>query len=82
MLHRNDVCRVVWCYRNFVVISAVEVSVYYGGVYVFNVRFDLYIVYSMVICVDVCGVVCVAECCLFLQSGCCLLCCFVVYGEL
>ena len=35
----------------------------------FQVCFDLYVVYGVVICVDVCGVVCVVECCLFLESG-------------
>ena len=63
---------------NFVVISAVEVCVYYSGVSVFHVHFDLCVVYGIGICVDVCGVVCVVECCLFLESGSCLLCCYVV----
>ena len=31
----------------------------YGGVYVFHVCFDLYVVYWVEVCVNVCGVVCV-----------------------
>ena len=36
-----------------IVISAVEICVYYGGVYVFHVCFDLCVVYGIGICVDV-----------------------------
>ena len=61
---------------NFVVISVIEVCVDYGGVYVFNVSFDLCVANGIGICVNVCGVVCVVVCCLFLTY--CLLCCDVV----
>ena len=46
---------------NFVVISAVQVCVDNGGVYVFYVCFDLCVVYGVVIFVYVCGVVCVVS---------------------
>ena len=52
------------------------VFVDYGDVYVFC--FDLFVVYGVGICIDVCDVVCVIECCLLLKSGCCLLCCHEV----
>ena len=57
------------CYGvcNIVVFSLVEILVYYGGVYVFHVYFDLCVVYG----VGVCGVICVIECCLFLGPRCC-----------
>ena len=56
---------------NFVVISAVDVCIDYGGVHVSHVC-------GVGICVDARGVVRVVEWCLFLKSRCCLLCCHVV----
>ena len=38
---------------DFVVFLVVEICVYYGGVYVFHVCFDLCIVYDVGVCVDV-----------------------------
>ena len=68
-----------WCgVCDFVVLSAVEVCVDYGGVNVFHVCLNFGVVYGVGVCVNVCGVVCVVVCCLFLTSGCCLLCCDVV----
>ena len=64
--------------RDFVVLSAVEVCVDYGGVNVFHFCLNFGVVYDVVVCVNVCGVVCVVVCCLFLTSGCCLLGCDVV----
>ena len=52
-----------------VVISDVEVCCVYDGVYVFQVYFDLGVVYGVGNCVDVCGVVCVIECVCFLSLG-------------
>ena len=40
------------------VISAIELYVKYGGVYVFHVSFDLCVIYGVGICVDFCDVVC------------------------
>ena len=42
-------------------ISVVEAFVDYGVIYVFHVCFDLYVVYGVWVCVDVCGVFCVVE---------------------
>ena len=61
------------------VLSVVEVCVEYGGVNVFHICFDFYVVYGVGVCVNVCGVFCVVYC-LFLTSGCCLLCYDVVCG--
>ena len=60
-----DVC-------DFVVLSVVEVCAVYGGVNVFHVCINFDVVYSVGVCVNVCGVVCVVVCCLFLTSGCCV----------
>ena len=60
---------------NCVVFSVVEICVDYGGVYVFHVCFDLWVVNGVGICVDVCSLVCVVECICFLSLGvaCCLI---------
>ena len=63
---------------DFVVLSIVEVCADYGGVNVFHVCLNFSVVYGVLVCVNVCGVVCVVVYCLFLTSGCCLLCCDVV----
>ena len=47
-----------------VVFSVVEICVDYGGMYVFHVCFDLFVVYGVGFCVNVC----VVECGLFLTS--------------
>ena len=46
----------------------VDVCVDYGGVNVFHVCLEFYVVYDAGVCV------CVVVCCLFLTSWCCLLC--------
>ena len=63
----------VW-YCDFVVLSVVEVCVNYGAVNVFHICLDFGVVYSVVVYINVYGVVCVVVWCLFLASGCCLLC--------
>ena len=47
------------------VFEVVEVCVYYGGMYVCHVCFDLCVVYGVMICVDVCVLLVVLAC-----SGC------------
>ena len=50
---------------DFVVLSVVEVCVDYGGVIVFHICLNFYVVYGVGVGVNVCGVVCVVVCCLF-----------------
>ena len=59
---------------DFVVLSAVEVCVDYGGVNVFHVCLNFCVVYGVGVCVKVCGVVCAVVCVCFLRLGvvCCI----------